>query len=118
MEKRTFKDSIVEYDEKHDIFYIVKKNKEVSHSVDLEDFVVDLDKNNEIVGLEIFGISKLTKIPKKYFNKLQNAKLVKSYRRNGEIIALYLILQFKIKSKIQEVQQGLYFGNPIKSVTA
>ena len=117
MEKRNFKGYIIGYDEKHDIFYIVKKNKEVSHSVDLEDFVVDLDKNNEIVGLEIFGISKLTNIPKKYFNKLQNAKLVKSYRRNGEIIALYLILQFKMKSKIQEVQQGLYFGNPIKSIT-
>lgn len=116
--EKNFKDYIIDYDEKHDIFYILRKNKEVSHSVDLEDFVVDLDKNNEIVGLEIFGISKLTNIPKKHFNKLQSAKLVKSYRRNGEIIALYLILQFKIKSKIQKVQQGLYFGNPVKSLTA
>ena len=107
---------IIDYDKEHDIFYILKKKREkdVVHSVDLEDFVVDLDKENHVVGVEIIGMSKMLNIPKKYFDNLKNAKLIVSYRRGRQIIAIYLLLQFKAGSKIQEIKQALYFGNPSK----
>jgi len=84
---------IIDYDKKHDIFYIAEKRKNIAHSIDLEDFVVDLDKNNNPIGLEVFEISKMLRIPKKQFYNLKNAEL--TYRKGKGVFAIYLLLQFK-----------------------
>jgi len=68
---------VVDYDKKYDVFYILKKKKDIFHSIDLGDFVIDLDKNNNIVGIEIFGISKMLNIPKKYLTLLAGSPLPK-----------------------------------------
>lgn len=54
------------YEEKYDILGIILKDKFVfDHSVEVKkNFIVDVDKNNEIVQIQIIDWARMFKIPK------------------------------------------------------
>lgn len=91
-----------DYDEEEDIFYLHSEKQKTKESIEVdEDIVIDIDKNNNLVGVEIFYASKL-------FNKL-NRKITKKILSETEHIdveidkyrnLIIIILAFKVDNKI------------------
>ena len=59
------------YDKREDILYVFDDKESVRGSIDIfPGFVVDINFSHKIVGLEIFGASKVFGIPKKHLENL------------------------------------------------
>ena len=53
----------IEYDKKHDLLYIKLQNKKVAKSKEIEkNVVVDLDRNGQLIGIEVLDTSKIGKL--------------------------------------------------------
>ena len=98
-----------DYDEENDSLFIYKSDETVKGSVEIGDFVVDLNPNlNKIVGLEIINASKILKtslskdIDKMILSNIKKAFLGTQHKDN----AIYLIygIQFQIEKKIIKEQ--------------
>lgn len=57
-----------------DFFYMSAKNRKYSSSIDYDNFILDLDENNKIVGLEILSASNLFNLSKLQLQSLKQAK--------------------------------------------
>lgn len=85
-----------EYDKDDDVLSIFDYNKPVSESIEFNDFInVDIGKEGQIVGIEIFDVSKffnvLNKdITKDFLNNLEKVELVQADYRNNLFIAVIL----------------------------
>ena len=53
-----------------DIFVARPLIREYDKSVQIEDFILDLDKKGVIVGIEILDVSKVFRVPKVTLNKI------------------------------------------------
>jgi len=63
------------YDPEVDVLYIRGSGK-VSSSMEIaENFVLDLGKENKVVGIEIFHASKVLRIPKSQLKEIKKASL-------------------------------------------
>jgi uncharacterized protein YuzE len=61
----------ITYDEENGIAYIVFSDNEIVKSIESEDelFVLDVDKNGELVGIELLSVSRLEETFKNTFPK-------------------------------------------------
>lgn len=53
-----------DYDYVNDILFFKVKNREYDHSIELDNIVVDLDKKNFIVGIQILEASEFLRVKK------------------------------------------------------
>jgi|TARA_B100002003_G_C13772206_1_gene382979 uncharacterized protein YuzE len=53
-----------DYDSRNDIIFFKVKDREYSHSIELSSLVIDLDKEDFIVGLQIINASEIFQISK------------------------------------------------------
>ena len=54
----------MDYDYSNDILFFKSKNREYSRSKEFSNIVLDIDKEDFIVGIQIFDASKFLRIPK------------------------------------------------------
>ncbi len=53
-----------DYDFEHDVLFFKTKNREYDHSIELDGIVVDVDKQDFIVGIQIFDASTFLNVSK------------------------------------------------------
>lgn len=62
---------IVDYDYKNDILFFKVKDREYTKSVDFGDFILDIDNEDFIIGIQIFDASKIFGIDKDALMKVR-----------------------------------------------
>ncbi len=70
MVKKRPRKGIMDYDFQNDIFYSRPARRAYSHSEQVGDFVIDFDKDNSIIGLELFNASKYFSKSKLFMKKV------------------------------------------------
>lgn len=89
MEKNNTK---IIYDKEEDILSLSKGNK-IKSSVDIGDFIIDIDKNSLISGIEILNASENLKISKEHLANIEKVSMATTYKPNLVYIALILKLK-------------------------
>ena len=94
----------VNYDYKHDILFFKTSEREYLKSIELDNVVLDLDKEDFLVGIQIFEASKFLKIKKKDLLLIPFWEYSASINpiENGARIDFRLTFQIKIRNKIIE----------------
>jgi|SRR3989344_4056181 len=84
-----------DYDFKEDILFLYKvipqKDHEYNKSFDVDGFVIDIDRHNHVIGVEIMNASKKLMIDKKLLHSIKDGKL--SAIINKKLINLVLSLK-------------------------
>lgn len=92
---------VVDYDYKNDILFFKIKERDYLRSIELENIVIDLDRENFIVGIQIFDASKFLNISKENLLKIPrwefNAKI------HNNVIEVRLTINISIRNKIVEM---------------
>ncbi len=84
------------YDEEEDILFF-SKGRKVKASIDIGDFIIDVDTNGLVSGIEILNASKNLNVSEEQLKSLQNASMSITYKPN--YVYIYLVMQFKDKEK-------------------
>ena len=79
------------YDKEEDIL-MLSRGRAVQASIEIGDFVVDVDTKGFIVGLEILDASKTLSIPKRRLMRLQNATMTINYKQQYTLLTVFLEL--------------------------
>lgn len=95
-----------DYDYKYDIFMFKVKNREYSHSIELQSLVIDFDKEDFIVGLQIFDASKVFNLSKNKLKQVQNFKM--QSKINNGTIQINLMFNMKIRNKQVQYQPIIF----------
>lgn len=83
-----------DYDSKGDSLFIHKKKIKTRFSIELGDnYVIDIDGNGNVCGVEIFNTSKLFKVPKCLLKKITNSTI--AVKRSGNLILIFLYFYFE-----------------------
>ncbi len=93
----------INYDYKFDVLYIYKEGKRAKFSIEaLENFVIDVDFDNKVVGLEISQASKVLKVAKKDLKNIKKASLATLMKKElyGVVYSLQLE-KFRLESRLQ-----------------
>lgn len=80
------------YDSEDDILFLSKGIK-VKASIDIGDFVIDVDHRGFIVGLEILNASQNLKIKEEMLKSLEKASMNIIYKPNYVLITLFMKLE-------------------------
>ena len=84
------------YMEEDDILSLSKGMK-VKASIEIGDFIIDVDQNGLISGIEILNASENLHLPENQLKELQKASMHVAYKPN--YVRINLILQFKQTEK-------------------
>ena len=91
---------IFDYDYKHDIIFFKIREREYAKSIELDNIVIDIDKDSFIVGVQIFEASKFLHVSK------SNLMNIPKWRFNAKVeggkIEVRLDFQMIIRNKIVE----------------
>lgn len=79
------------YDEEEDILFL-SKNKKVKASIDIGDFIIDVDAKGFVSGIEILNASENLKVSAEQLKKLQEASMSVTYKPNHAYI--FLVMKF------------------------
>src|SRR3989338_3547425 len=99
--KRTLKAAgEFDYDFEHDILFFKTKEREYDRSIELDGIVIDIDKEDYIVGIQIFDASAFLNISKG--NLLSVPKWGFRATLHDNRLEVRLVFQLKIRNKIVE----------------
>ena len=84
------------YDEEEDILFL-SKGRKVKASIDIGDFVIDVDTGGFISGVEILNASENLQISEDQLKELQEAAMAVTYKPN--YVYIYLVMKLKNKEK-------------------
>ncbi len=84
------------YDAEDDILFL-SKGRKVTASIDLGDFIIDVDTNGFISGIEILNASENLKISEEQLKELREVSMSVTYKPNCAYI--YLIMKSETKEK-------------------
>ncbi|MEN8217124.1 MAG: DUF2283 domain-containing protein [Pseudomonadota bacterium] len=61
----------IQYDQENELAYIALSDRQIEKSIESEDelFVYDVDKDGELVGIEILSVERLRENFKRFFHK-------------------------------------------------
>ena len=88
----------IDYDSENDIFSI-NNGEKVKASIDIGDFVLDVNHNNFICGLEIMSASENLGISKDVLRNIRSMKMSVNYKTNH----VYVLLMILFKKEGKEV---------------
>ncbi len=95
----------MDYDYSNDILFFKVKNREYDHSLELGDVVLDVDKEEYITGIQIFGASIIFNVDK---DTLRNVKKWEfKVRTEGKIISIQLMFEMVRRNQVVERGQNL-----------
>lgn len=103
----------ISYDEEEDILFLSKQRK-VKASIDIGDFIVDIDQRGFVSGIEILNASENLKISEDQLKELKEASMVVTYKPNYVYISL--VMRFEEKEKDITIPLTVDLGH--RSVTA
>ena len=89
-------DSKFVYDCENDIMFFAKKEKSYDESFEIENLVFDLDKNEQIVGLEILDASKLLGVDKVFLKNVFEGEM--RIRVNKKLLQLKINLKSNFRN--------------------
>lgn len=92
----------IDYDYTNDILFFKVKNREYDHSIELEDVVLDVDKESYITGIQIFGASIIFNIEK---DALRNVKKWE-FKVKIEHKVIFIQLMFEVLRRNKVVERG------------
>jgi len=101
----------IKYAEDEDIL-VLSKSKKVKESIDIGDFIIDIDKDNFVSGLEILNASQNLNISEKQLKELKSASMNITYKPMHILITL--VLQFKDKEKDVSIPLSINLGHTSK----
>ena len=90
----------MDYDYVNDILFFKVKNREYDFSIEFQNMVIDVDKEQFVVGIQIFEASKFLRMSKINLREIPKWQF-KSKIEEG-IIELRLNYQLQIRNKIYE----------------
>ncbi len=91
----------IDYDSKNDIFFISDGGK-VKASLDVGDFILDVNHKNLISGIEIMNASENLGISKEILKNIKSMKISITYKTNN--VYVLLMISFNKKDKDVNVQ--------------
>ena len=100
--KRLQEKGEVDYDYKYDILFFKTKEREYAKSLEFDNIVVDIDKEDFLVGIQIFEASKFLNLDKKILLSIPNWQFTANVY-DGNKIDIRLVFQIKIRNKISKV---------------
>jgi uncharacterized protein YuzE len=113
------------YDSEEDVLFAHSDKVKTEESVEvLDDIVIDIDKNNNLAGLEIFNASEFfkllnKKITKKVLEDMKNVKISIQTYRNYVLIAIGFQIDGKlVEEKLPAVSLKEYESPLVASVAA
>jgi len=82
--------------EEEDILFL-SKEKKVKASIDVGDFIIDIDHSGFVTGIEILNASENLNITENQLKEIQEASMVVTYKPNH--VYIHLIMLFANKEK-------------------
>ena len=84
------------YDQEEDILSL-SKGRKVKASIDIGDFIIDIDTNGFVSGIEVQNASKNLNIAEEQLSELQRAQMTVNYKPH--YVYIHLLMQFKQKEQ-------------------
>ncbi len=84
------------YDFEENILFL-SKGRKVKASIDIGDFIIDIDMHKFVSGIEILNASENLNLSKEKLRELQEASINVTYKPN--YLYIYLIMRLKEKEK-------------------
>ena len=100
----------IDYDSENDIFFIGNGGK-VKTSIDIGDFILDVDYKNFICGIEVMDASENLGMGKEVLNKIKSIKMSVNYKTNHVYVLLMVIFQEKGKEVNLSIPLSLSLGH-------
>ena len=91
---------IYDYDYENDILFVHIKGIKSDDAIDHDPFIIDLDEQKRMVGIEVLGVSKLFNLPKIFFKNVVKGSLKTNIK--GKYITIVLDMASKIRNSIKE----------------
>lgn len=111
MKKRHLKGpGVYDYDYRNDIAFFKIKNRDYKKSVEVNNLLIDIDKENFVTGLQIFGASGFLRVPKKFLRECP----AWNFEANLENNKIEVRLQFAIKVRNQVKEVNPIIVEPLK----
>ena len=95
----------MDYDYNNDILLFKVKDREYGHSLELEDIVLDIDKEGYITGIQIFGASAMFNADKNALRSVRKWEF--TIKAEGNVISVQLVFEMVRRNKIIERGQNL-----------
>jgi len=89
-----------DYDYSNDVLFFKVKDREYSRSIELDDLVVDIDKENFVVGVQIFDASEFLRVSKENLRNVRRWKMQASVDQNT--LEVRLMFQTIYRNKLIE----------------
>ena len=91
----------VDYDYKHDILFFKTTEREYVKSLEFDNITVDIDKEDFLVGIQIFEASKFLNLDKKVLLSIPKWRFDANVY-DGNKIDIRLVFRIKVRNKIVE----------------
>lgn len=91
-----------DYDFDEDILFFKIKNRDYEKSIEIENFVIDFDKEGFIAGIQVFDASRLLGVSKKQLKTLNDWQLEAKIEENR----LFFNLKFQVKEENKIVEKN------------
>jgi len=86
----------IDYDEESDSLFL-NKGKKVKASLEIGDFIIDIDNKGLVAGVEILNASKYLNLTKEKLKKIKEVKWSIKYGPNWMVVGF--VLRFKKEAK-------------------
>ena len=100
----------IDYDSENDIFFISDGEK-VKTSLDIGDFILDVNHSNLISGIEIMDASENLGISKSILKNIKSIKMSVTYKTNNVYVLLMLVFKEKDKEVNVQIPLSLSLGH-------
>lgn len=100
----------IDYDSDNDILFISDGTKVIS-SLDLGDFVLDINGKNLIGGVEVMDASENLGISKDILGKIKSIRMSVTYKTNNVYVLLVMAFQKKNKEVNMSIPLSLSLGH-------
>ncbi|MBI1972417.1 DUF2283 domain-containing protein [Candidatus Woesearchaeota archaeon] len=97
-QKQLHEKGIVDYDYKNDILFFKVKEREYKQSIDFGDFILDVDKEGFVTGIQIFDASKIFSIDKYALQKIRNWRF--HTKTENKVVSVQLFFEAVKRNKV------------------
>ena len=91
---------IYDYDYENDILFVHIKGIKSDDAIDHDPFIIDLDNQKRMIGIEVLGVSELFNLPKLFFKNVVKGSLKANVK--GKNITVVIDMVSKIRNSIRE----------------
>lgn len=90
----------LDYDFRYDILFFKSQNREYEKSIEIGNFVIDIDSENFVVGIQIYEASKFLHLNKTALLKVPNWRFQASIKNNR--LEFRLMFQVVVRNRVIE----------------